>query len=158
MEQYPAAASRQPHAIGFAPQGGSGRQDKMGLSLAARAPLRSHQVLVVEDSWHIAGAIKTVVETVGMTVVGPAATLADAEKLMASNALDMAVVDINLQGELTYGLIEKLIASKIAVVIVSGYEVLPEIADRADAVLKKPIRAGVLLATLQRIAGKQSDS
>ena len=155
MEQHPATGRYPPQAIANLGNGGPDPSNLLGFALATRVPMATLQVLVVEDSWHIAGAIKSVVETVGMTVVGPAATLADAEALLAASAPDLAVVDINLQGQLTYSLIEALIKRGIAVVIVSGYEILPDIANRADAVLKKPIRAGVLLSTLQRIAASR---
>lgn len=112
------------------------------------------KVLVVEDSWHIASAIKAMIESIGMAVVGPAATLAAAVRELAACSPDIAVVDMNLQGDLANGLVEQLVERHIPVVIVSGYEILPELADRANAVLKKPIRASALLATLRAIAEK----
>ena len=113
------------------------------------------QVMVVEDSWHIASAIKSMIENVGMQVVGPAATLTEALQVLAASHPDMAVVDVNLQGDLAYGLIDQLLDRAIPVVIVSGYEISPALANRADTVLKKPIRASVLLTTLRAIAAKR---
>ena len=40
--------------------------------------LRGVHVLVVEDTWHVAKALKTLLESLGMHVAGPAATTADA--------------------------------------------------------------------------------
>lgn len=118
----------------------------------ARASLNGINVLVVEDSWHVASAIKSVIENAGMEVVALAATVTDAERMMELHQPEMAVVDINLQGEVTYDLIQDMFARDIPVVIISGYEVLPAVTGKAAAILKKPIRASVLLATLQRIA------
>lgn len=70
---------------------------KNGPNRAASA-LSGLRVLVVEDSWHVARALKSVLEQVGMTVARPAATLADAERLIAENTFDLALMDINLRG------------------------------------------------------------
>jgi DNA-binding response OmpR family regulator len=126
------------------------------MSFAPRASLNGVNVLVVEDSWHVASAIKSVVENAGMEVVALAATVADAEVMLALHEPQIAVVDINLHGEEAYGFIEQLFALGIPVVIISGYEVLPAFTARAAAILKKPIRASVLLATLQRIEGERN--
>ena len=75
---------------------------------AVRASLNGINVLVVEDSWHVASAIKSVIENAGMEVVALAATVADAEEMMALHQPEMAVVDINLQGEETYDLIQQM--------------------------------------------------
>src|SRR5262245_39386816 len=58
----------------------SGKQDgrKSDLSL-----LKGVHVLVVEDTWHVAKALKSTLEQVGMHVSGPAATTADAKRLVA---------------------------------------------------------------------------
>jgi response regulator of citrate/malate metabolism len=40
-------------------------------------------VLVVEDSWHVAEAIKSTLQQVGMRVVGLAATTEEARRLLA---------------------------------------------------------------------------
>ena len=117
-----------------------------------RASLNGINVLVVEDSWHVASAIKSVIENAGMEVVALAATVADAEEMAALHQPEMAVVDINLGGEDAYDFLETLFARKIPVVIISGYEVLPAATAHAAAILKKPIRASILLATLQRVA------
>ena len=135
--------------------GGSNPSGRRDFVLASTTPLNGVRVLVVEDSWHLASALKSIVENGGMEVVGSAATLAEAERFLDSSEPDMAIVDVNLQGEETYGLIEQLVARGIPVIIISGYEVLPAVTDLADAVLKKPIRASALLSTLQRIAAKR---
>jgi len=130
---------------------------KCVLPLSERSSLNGVNVLIVEDSWHVASAIKSVVENAGMDVVALAATVADAERTLLRHAPQVAVVDINLHGEETYGFIERLFAQQIPVIIISGYEVLPAFTERANAILKKPIRASVLLSTLQRIASERGE-
>src|SRR5437867_2201777 len=70
--------------------------------------LRGVRILLVEDSWHVAIAMKRLAESLGMVVIGPVATVAEAEQLLLSCAPDIAVVDINLRGDKAYGLIDRL--------------------------------------------------
>jgi len=53
--------------------------------------LKGVRVLVVEDSWHVARAIKSALEEIGMVVAKPAATLAAAKRLIAEHIFDLAV-------------------------------------------------------------------
>ena len=122
-------------------------------------PLSNLRILVVEDSWHLAQALKSLLEVAGPDVIGPAATIAEAHALIAERAPDLALVDVNLHGVMAYSLIDQLIASKIPTVVVTGYEVLPELAakvaeGKVAAMLSKPIRFSALLTTLRRIAAE----
>jgi len=65
---------------------------------AASSDLRGLRVLVVEDSWHVARALKSILEDLRMQVAGPAATLAEAERLVAAQIPEVAIVDIQSQG------------------------------------------------------------
>ena len=62
--------------------------------------LEGVRVLVVEDTWHVAKALKSALENVGMDVSGPAATTAQARRLMIEHMPRVAVVDVNLKGEM----------------------------------------------------------
>lgn len=114
--------------------------------------LRDLRVLVVEDSWHVAHALKALLEELGVSVAGPASTLEEAERLLAARAPDVAVVDINLKGEMAYGLIDRLSERGVQVVVISGYAV-PQVAQaKVTAVLQKPFSAKSLLAVLRQAA------
>ena len=113
------------------------------------AELRGLRVLVVEDSWHVAHALKSLLEELGMVVAGPAASLGDAERLLAARDPEVAIVDINLKGEMAYGLIDRLHGRGVRVVVISGYAV-PQIAQgKVAAILQKPFSAKSLLAILR---------
>ena len=117
--------------------------------------LRGLRVLVVEDSWHVANALKSLLAELGADVAGPAATLQDAERLLAAREPKVAIVDINLKGEMAYGLIETLHGRGISVVVISGYAV-PQVAQsQVAAVLQKPFSAKALLAVLRQAAASQ---
>jgi DNA-binding response OmpR family regulator len=85
-----------------------------------------------------------------MEVSGPAASLEEAERLLAASAHDLAVVDINLKGEMAYGLIDQLHDQGVRIVVVTGYAVLPRLTRKVGAVLQKPFNGPELLAALRR--------
>jgi CheY-like chemotaxis protein len=108
------------------------------------------RVLVVEDSWHLGVALKSLLRSVGAEVAGPVATSADAERLIAEQVPDAAIVDFNLRGgELAYDLIDKLNELSVRVIVVSGYATLPLPPEKVAAVLQKPMVEEQLLAALQ---------
>lgn len=114
--------------------------------------LQDLRVLVVEDSWHVANALKALLEELGVNVSGPAATTDEAERLLAARTPDVAIVDINLKGEMAYGLIDHLHERGVRVVVISGYAV-PQVARaKVAAVLQKPFSAKSLLAILRQAA------
>src|SRR5262245_43445655 len=95
-------------------------------------------VLVVEDIWQVAQAMKLALEHFGMQVVGPTSNVADARKLVASQKPDVAIIDVNLKGELASDLIDELHEQGIRVIAVSGYA-QPQInMAHVSAFLQKP--------------------
>jgi CheY-like chemotaxis protein len=113
--------------------------------------LKGLSVLVVEDAWQVSRALKSALEGIGMLVAGPVATVADAERLLADRTPDLAVVDINLKGEFSYGLIDQLHGRGIRVVVVSAYAVLPDLTGKVSAILQKPFSGHELLETLRQV-------
>jgi DNA-binding response OmpR family regulator len=104
----------------------------------------------VEDQWHVAHALKALLEVEGMKVQGPASTAADALRLATEQKPDLAVVDINLKGgEMAYDLIDRLRDQGVRIVVVSGYAMLPGLAGKAAAVLQKPFNGPELLRALR---------
>ena len=112
--------------------------------------LSGQRILVVEDSWHLGIALKSLLRSVGAEVIGPVATSADAERLIAEQVPDVAIVDYNLRGgELASGLIDKLNELAVRVVLISGYATLPVPPEKVVAVLQKPMVEEELLAALR---------
>ena len=113
--------------------------------------LKAVRVLVVEDSWQVASTMKSALEELGMVVAKPAATLAAANRLIANHIFDLAVVDINLKGEMSYDLIVRLSDRGVRVVVVSGCVTPEESIPSAAAVLQKPLSTVQLIATLRQV-------
>jgi DNA-binding response OmpR family regulator len=112
--------------------------------------LKGARILVVEDHWHIARALKTLLDDIGAGVIGPAATVAEAKRLVAKQKPDLAIVDINLKGEMAYALIEQLHDQGVRLVIVTGYSVLAQAIERIAVVVHKPFNTSTLLAALRQ--------
>ena len=117
--------------------------------------LRGMRVLLVEDSWQLGMALKSLLRSFDAEVDGPVATTADAERLISEHVPDAAIIDINLrQGERSYGLIDRLIGLDVPVTVTSGYSDLPMVPAKAH-ILEKPISEERLIAILRSVAGAQ---
>jgi DNA-binding response OmpR family regulator len=121
-----------------------------GVDRPSRADLRGVRVLVVEDHWLVANALKSFLEAEGMKVSGPAATTADAQRLATEEKPELAVVDVHLKLETAYVLIHQLDDQGVRVVVLSGYAVLPALTTKVVAVLQKPFNGPELLGALHR--------
>jgi DNA-binding NtrC family response regulator len=117
--------------------------------------LRGMRVLLVEDSWQLGMALKSLLRSFDAEVDGPVATTADADRLISEHVPDAAIIDINLrQGERSYGLIDRLIGLDVPVIVTSGYSDLPMVPAKAH-ILEKPISEERLIAILRSVAGAQ---
>ena len=79
------------------------------------------RVLIVEDTWHVAKAMKGALEVLAMHVIDPTASPAEARRLTAAEKPRLAFVDLNLKNEMACDLIVELHAQGIQVAVVSGY-------------------------------------
>lgn len=121
-------------------------------SVAGPSELDGVRVLIVEDSWDVGTGLKMLLETWGADPVGPVATVNDAQRLVSEHAPHVALVDINLRnGELSYALIDWLHARGVRIIVISGYPDVSVAKDKAIAVLPKPMRAELLLASLRSV-------
>ena len=120
------------------------------LSIQLGSALKGMRILVVEDSWQVAIALKRLLQTLGAEVVGPVACTGDAERVISERLPDAAIVDINLRaGERAYGLIDQLLDKGVRVVVTSGYSNLSNIPAKVAGILQKPVEAAQLLNVLQ---------
>ena len=111
-------------------------------------------VLVVEDGWQVADSLKLLLEQRGMIAVGPAATSEDARRLATQCPVELAIVDVNLKGEMAYELMSWLHDRGIPVIAISGHHDLPAQLKRYSAILYKPFTPDALLTTVRRAMGR----
>ena len=102
--------------------------------------------------------MKTLLHVLGAEVAGPAATSADAERLVAERTPDVAIVDINLRdGERANNLIDQLQEQRIPVIVVTGYAEVSLPPGKVEAILQKPVEKEALLAILRPIIAQKMD-
>jgi CheY-like chemotaxis protein len=111
------------------------------------------RILVVEDSWPVGEALKSLLRALGADVTGPAPTTADAERLIAQQNPDVGIVDYSLRGgELANDLIDSMNTQGIRVIVLSGYSPVPLSPGKAASVLQKPVVEAQLIAALRPVA------
>jgi DNA-binding NarL/FixJ family response regulator len=86
--------------------------------------LAGRRILVVEDEYMLAQELALFLEQHGATVVGPAGTVQAALGLASREALDAAVLDVNLRNQPVYPAADTLIAHGVAIVFATGYDEL----------------------------------
>ena len=94
------------------------------------SPDRPHgrvKVLIVEDEVLVALSLKRTLGDLGYAVVGPAVNLEEAWTLARTSPSDIALLDVNIQGETVLPLAESLAAAGHAIVFCSGYGDLPKL-------------------------------
>jgi CheY-like chemotaxis protein len=111
-------------------------------------------VLLVEDSPAIGDAVKQLLELLGASVAGPAATTAEAENLLAQHLPDVALLDFHLRGgERSDGLIAQLRQRGVPVILLTGSFECPAPSSLVGTtILEKPVSEARLLAHLRAIA------
>jgi two-component sensor histidine kinase/DNA-binding response OmpR family regulator len=112
--------------------------------------LRS-RALVVEDEALVGMFTCDCLEELGYAIVGPFATMLEAEDAAEREDFDCAVLDVNLVGRPVYPLAERLSAMNIPFVFVTGYgrESINPKFSRAP-VLQKPFAKEALAAAMER--------
>ncbi len=77
-----------------------------GKSAEPAGVLRGMRVLIAEDNWLLADTLSVLLEERGARVIGPAPTASAAIRLVATNTIDFALIDMNLKDGFSDGVIE----------------------------------------------------
>lgn len=110
--------------------------------------LAGKRVLVVEDESVVARMLNDMLSDRGVCVVGPAGTLASALALADSEAIDVALLDVNLHGERSLPVAQALRRRGIPFVLATGY-IASECDDyAASLILQKPYLPAQLMSAL----------
>ena len=117
--------------------------------------LRGLEILLVEDSQSVADALKQHLELLGAQVAGPAATTAEATKLMTERLPHVALVDFHLRGGDSSGLIAHLRKEGVPVIMLSGsFEFPAPVSPEGVTMVEKPISEAQILQYLKPILKK----
>ena len=117
----------------------------------------SHRkILLVEDEELVALELSAELSRLGWAIVGPAATLAEAQALL-SNHFDAAVLDVNLRGHPIYPVAEQLEKLRVPFVFCTGYEMVdPEGRFPNVPVIRKPAHPAAVSAALSDLLKARS--
>ena len=114
-------------------------------------------VLVIEDEPAIAFDVVLTLEDAGYAVVGPAETIPAALDELRARQPDAAILDLNLNGELSTPVAVALHAAGVPFVIVTASSPsLIEPEHRQAPVLFKPVPARALLSAVERLIERDS--
>jgi CheY-like chemotaxis protein len=86
-----------------------------------RPHLDGLRVLIAEDQAIVAMEIEDVLREAGCEVLGPVVSLQSALALLEQTMPDIAILDVNLEGALSFPLAESLRARGIPVILATGY-------------------------------------
>lgn len=84
-------------------------------------PLSGRKIIVIEDEFFVGIELAQMLESAGAEILGPAWSLSDAEELAANEEIDMAVVDVNLNGEYSIDFALELQKRGVRVVFATAY-------------------------------------
>lgn len=116
--------------------------------------LSGRRVLVVEDESLVAMLLETILEDMGCTPVGPAATVEDGLALLETEQLDAALLDVNVAGRQVFPVAEALKARGVPFVFSTGYGEggLPD-EWRGQATIQKPFTEAAVRDALAKAMG-----
>jgi CheY-like chemotaxis protein len=105
----------------------------------AERPARNLKVLVVEDEVMVGLLAEDILQDLGHSVVGPIARLEKAVEAACHETLDLAMLDINLDGQDVFPVADVLDRRQIPVIFVSGYGGCRlRTCDNSKPILQKP--------------------
>ncbi|TXC74074.1 response regulator [Sphingorhabdus soli] len=114
--------------------------------------LTGRRILVVEDEMLVLMNIEMALEDLGCTAISAAGNVAEALSLLAEQSFDAAIIDVNLGGDKSYPVADKLMERGIPFAFSTGNG---DHGDRSDLddrlVLKKPYLAAELVAVLNQL-------
>ena len=122
--------------------------------------LNGARVLVVEDETIIALELADAFVDVGAEVIGPAASVREAFRLMTGASIDAALLDANVaDGEIT-PVADSLISRKVPVLIYTGRGAPADLRSRHPdlPVLLKPVRLDLLCQTIASLIGSITEA
>ncbi|MEQ8378917.1 response regulator [Parvibaculum sp.] len=135
--------------------GNTGRPKGVHAGAQDELPLAGRTVLVAEDEFFVGIELAQTLEEAGADIIGPAWSLTEAEKLSEETSLDMAVLDVNLNGDYALDLAVALKNKGVRVVFATAHADDDHLFRGAAADiprLGKPTSARALLRALRPLS------
>ena len=118
----------------------------------ASRPLGHKRVLIVEDEFLLGFSLLEDLAEAGADVIGPVSTVGEALQIVRSKSFDLAVLDINVRGEMTFPVADALLARNVPLIFLTGYDadVIPDRLQRLPR-LGKPYDPKALASALMEV-------
>lgn len=115
--------------------------------------LLGRRVLVVEDEVMVSWILEDMLAELGCQVVGPAARVEQALAMVDAETIDLAVLDVNLNGQKSFPVADALVARDVPFVFSTGYDIhgVPD-AYKMFPMLQKPYEQAYLVTALESLA------
>jgi DNA-binding response OmpR family regulator len=109
-------------------------------------------ILIVEDEWLIAEDYVSVLRDAGHAIVGPCRSVKAAIAAMRRERIDAALLDMDLGGEKSFPVADRLKEIDVPFTFLSGHDTLElPLSPRDQIVLSKPVQRATLLAAVTRM-------
>jgi DNA-binding response OmpR family regulator len=120
------------------------------------SPFSGRKVLVVEDEMLVAWLLGDMLADLGCAVIGPAASINQALAMIDAEAIDAAVLDVNLNGQMSYPIADVLAARGVPFLFSTGYakDRLPE-GYRMFPMMQKPFHRSELQDRLSQLLARK---
>ena len=119
--------------------------------------LQGKRILVIEDELLLALCVGEALEEQGCEVIGPATSVRQGLNLVETTAVNGAILDINLNGELVYPVAKALMDRNIPFLFTTGYNSLDVPSSfRSVPRLDKPVEPGLFIQVLKQIMYQES--
>jgi CheY-like chemotaxis protein len=116
------------------------------------SPFSGRRVLLVEDEMIVAWLLADMLDDLGCAIVGPATSVNQALAIIDAEAIDAAVLDVNLNGQMSYPVADVLVSRGVPFLFSTGYD-RNRLLDgyRIFPVLQKPFHRSELGDTLAKL-------
>ena len=117
------------------------------------SPSTDRRILLVEDEIFVVWLLEDMLTDLGCAIVGPASSVNQALAMIDAEAIDAAVLDVNLNGQMSYPIADALAARAVPFVFSTGYDkdTLLDRYRQTFPVLQKPIQRSELSDTLAKL-------
>ncbi|MEA3051664.1 MAG: hypothetical protein QOG72_567 [Sphingomonadales bacterium] len=116
--------------------------------------MTSRSILIVEDEPLIAMMLEDFLDSLGHTVAATCETVADALARVGQGGFDLAIIDVNLNGERVWPVADRLAAQGVPYILATGGHIEPPPEQHASApVLSKPFTLDAIEPALMEACG-----
>jgi light-regulated signal transduction histidine kinase (bacteriophytochrome) len=129
-----------------------------GIALAPGTKGKPYRILVAEDAFLLVSLLQELFDTLGWEMIGPATRLVDALQLARDENIDAALLDVNLDGMMSWEAAVVLKKRGIPFVFGTGYNVSAVLPDNlaGSPVIGKPYQLSELQQVIQRAIAANS--